>query len=307
MGNPFHYGELAVQERAGVSAKAEVDSRFIRDFMPDQHREFFPQLPFLLIGGVDELAQPWASILEGNLGFISSPDPKSLRIDANCLFGTPFTLEPQKSIGILGIELPTRRRNRLNGIISNGDRFGFSVEVIQSFGNCHKYIQKRDYHFITDAQLPIVRQSQHLEESDRALIRNADTFFIASANLDEDGSIESVDVSHRGGNVGFVAIDGDRLTVPDFSGNNFFNTLGNLQNYPKAGLLFIDFASGDLLYVAVTSEVIWEGEEVRSFTGAQRLVRFCVQNVRRVSGSLRLRWDAPEFSPHLKATGIWSA
>jgi len=96
--------------------------------------------------------------------------------------------------------------------------------------------------------------------------------------------------------------------VPDLIVNNFFNTLGNLQNYHKAGLLFIDFASGDLLYVAATSEVIWEGGEVRSYTDAQkRLIRFYVQNVRRVSGSLRLRWDAPEFSPNLKATGIWSA
>ena len=170
MCKPFQRGELAVQERAGVLAKAEVDSRFIRNFMPDRHQEFFPQLPFLLIGGVDELGHPWASILEGNLGFISSPDPKSQRIDSNYLFGTPFTLEPQKPIGILWIELPTRSRNRLNRIISNYDPSEFSVEVIQSFGNCHKFIQKRDYHFITDDQLPIVPQSQHLEESDRALI-----------------------------------------------------------------------------------------------------------------------------------------
>ena len=38
--------------------------------------------------------------------------------------------------------------------------------------------------------------------------------------------------------------------LPDFSGNQFFNTLGNLALEPRAGLLIPDFASGDLLQVA---------------------------------------------------------
>jgi uncharacterized protein len=309
MNTPFHGGELAIQARVGVQSKiADVGKRLIRDYMPEQHRQFFAQLPFLLIGAVDETARPWASILVGNPGFISSPNPKSLQINSNLPPGAPIKLQTGMPVGLLGIELPTRRRNRMNGHIAVCDRQGFSVDVVQSFGNCHKYIQKRDSYFITDrTKTPAhtVKESQHLTIADRDLIRQADTFFIASANGRQDLSQSDVDISHRGGKPGFIAIDGNILTVPDFAGNNYFNTLGNLHNFPKAGLLFIDFVGGDLLYVATDTEVIWKGKEVSTFFGAERLLRFHVQKVRRVTGSLPLRWTAPEFSPHLNATGSW--
>ena len=37
-----------------------------------------------------------------------------------------------------------------------------------------------------------------------------------------------MDISHRGGRPGFVRVDGDVLTIPDFRGNRYFNTLSNL-------------------------------------------------------------------------------
>ena len=58
----FHAGERAVQERVGVAARmAEFGPRVIRDFMPDQHREFFAQLPFVIAGTKDAAGQPWAA------------------------------------------------------------------------------------------------------------------------------------------------------------------------------------------------------------------------------------------------------
>ncbi|MDC3952157.1 flavin-nucleotide-binding protein, partial [Pseudomonas aeruginosa] len=51
--SPFHAGELAIQERAGVREQvAGFGSRAIRTFMPDQHREFFALLPLLLVGSL---------------------------------------------------------------------------------------------------------------------------------------------------------------------------------------------------------------------------------------------------------------
>ncbi len=96
------------------------------------------------------------------------------------------------------------------------------------------------------------------------MLANADTFFIASANVGEEaGPARGADVSHRGGMPGFVRIDdATTLTTPDFSGNRFFNTLGNLLHDPRAGLLFVDFASGDLLYVAALAEIVWDGPEL---------------------------------------------
>ena len=78
--------------------------------------------------------------------------------------------------------------------------------------------------------------------------------------------------------------DSKILTIPDVAGNRFFNTLGNLTLEPRAGLLFADFNHGDLLYLATTAEIVWDGDELASFTGAERLLhlpcsRFCTCQV----------------------------
>jgi hypothetical protein len=101
---------------------------------------------------------------------------------------------------------------------------------------------------------------------------------------------------------GFVRVDdAHTLTTPDFSGNRFFNTLGNLQLDPRAGLLFVDFDSGDLLYVAADAEIVWDGPLVASFDGAQRVVRFRVREVRRTRRVLPLRWSPVERAPQFAA------
>lgn len=306
---PFHAEEVAIQQRLGVSTKMqEIGQKFIRDYMPDQHRDFFAQIPFILLGAVDESGQPWASVVAGQPGFISSPSPKLLQIQSRLLPGDPLAgmLRAGTPIGLLGIELPTRRRNRMNGLISSYDETGFTVDVIQSFGNCNQYIQKREPTFVDRyPENPSIRSGKRLTASDRELIGQADTFFIASANWNAEEQLRGVDVSHRGGRSGFVCVNGDTLIVPDFSGNNFFNTLGNLLNYPKAGLLFVDFTTGDLLYLAVIAEIIWEGDEVAAFEGAERLVQFTVQGVRFVRGVLPFLWSDPELSQFLIRTGTW--
>ena len=57
--SPFHPGEQAIQKRAGVRDKAEtLGQRMIRNCLPDEHREFYAQLPYVLVGSVDEAGQP---------------------------------------------------------------------------------------------------------------------------------------------------------------------------------------------------------------------------------------------------------
>src|SRR5262249_14556123 len=79
---PCHEGERAVQRRLGFAEHAETRGGNIRDFMPDQHRTFFAQLPFVVLGALDAVGNPWATILTGEPGFLSSPDPKLLHIAA---------------------------------------------------------------------------------------------------------------------------------------------------------------------------------------------------------------------------------
>ena len=113
-------------------------------------------------------------------------------------------------------------------------------------------------------------------------------------------------MSHRGGKPGFVRIDDDStLTVPDFTGNNFFNTLGNLLLNPRAGLLFADYANGDLLHIAVDTQTIEDGPEVAAFAGARRLLRLRVRETLLVPAAQSLTWGKAEISPHLAATGHW--
>lgn len=310
----FHTGERAVQARVGVQERlAELGPRVIRDVMPDQHRAFFGQLPFVIAGSVDAHGQPWASVLAQPPGFLHSPHPRQLDVRARPLPGDPLAgnLAEGAAIGLLGLEPHTRRRNRMNGVVRAMSESGFSVEVGQSFGNCPKYIQAREPVFLADrvAAVPVVHEGSQLDAAARNIITSADTFFIATAYAGDSvqaGPAAGVDVSHRGGKPGFVRLDeGGVLTVPDFAGNQFFNTLGNLVVNPRAGLLFIDFDKGDLLYLAVTAGILWEGPELSSFAGAQRLLRFEVQSMRRVESSLPLRWGKAELSPVLEGTGAW--
>ena len=80
---PFHAGERELQMRAGVRERmTEIGPRVIRDFMPDQHRELFGKLPFMVVGSLDAAGRPWASLLAGAPGFVSTPDARRMRIDA---------------------------------------------------------------------------------------------------------------------------------------------------------------------------------------------------------------------------------
>lgn len=306
----WHEGEIALQQMAGSRARlAEVGPRVIRDQMPDQHREFFAQLPFLVAGSVDAQGQPWASALANEPGFVSSPDPRRLVVRATPLAHDPLreALAAGMPIGLLGIQPHTRRRNRLNGQVTQLDAKGFEVEVGQSFGNCPKYIQAREPEFTGVSRAEPVRRLAALDGPARAIIERADTFFIASAHPRAgDAPAFGVDVSHRGGKPGFVRVDGGQaLTVPDFMGNSFFNTLGNLATNPRCGLLFIDFDSGDLLHVAATGQIVHDGAELEAFQGAQRLLRFQIVSVLHAPAALPLRWSEAQLSPVLEATGAW--
>jgi ferredoxin-NADP reductase/predicted pyridoxine 5'-phosphate oxidase superfamily flavin-nucleotide-binding protein len=304
--SPWHAGEKQLQTHVGVAERMEAfGRRVIRTQMPDQHRTFYQQLPFMLYGAVDVDGNPWASILEGPPGFAHSPDPSLLQFDRLPSADDPAQLRDGDAIGLLGIELHTRRRNRLNGRVGAVTAGGFGVTVEQSFGNCPQYIQLRQFRSVPLAD-PASRVAEHLNELDdaaRAMIIEADTFFVASY-VDVDGQ-RSVDVSHRGGQAGFVQVEGNRLTIPDFAGNLHFNTLGNLLINPRAGLLFIDFNSGDLLHLSGRTEIILDGPQIEAFQGAERLWTFEVEHMVRRPAALALRWRFDGVSPTSLMTGTW--
>jgi len=300
--SPWHAGERAIQDSIGMAGKMEsIGRRVIREFMPDQHRQFFEQLPFAVFGAVDAQGDVWATLRAGGEGFMYSPDPQRLLLELPRVADDPADagMEHGAAIGMLGIELHTRRRNRLNGTLirpasgaSAAGAMRSQILVDESFGNCPQYIHVRDYRYERAPEelsgLPAIAGSV-LDDEARWLIESAGTFFVATY---ADEGRRRVDVSHRGGEPGFVQVAQDgTLTIPDYSGNRFFNTLGNIVLNGRAGLVFPDFASGGLLQMTGEASVLLDAPEQARFDGAERLWRFRPRRIVWREDALPLRWS----------------
>jgi len=278
--HPWHVGERQAQVRAGI--EQIPTGAGIRAFMPDQHRLFFAQLPFMVAATLDADGAPTATVLAGGAGFVASPDPATLALATRSVDPAGERLTKDAPIGLLGIELHTRRRNRANGRVTFAGEPGLIVAIEQSFGNCPQYIHPRLVE-LDPAAPATVATFDGLDEASRAQVLAADTFFVATssgAGVTNGG----VDVSHRGGAAGFVNVDGDVLTIPDYRGNRYFNTLGNLLLEPRAALLFVDFATGALTQLQGSAEVLWDDQ---SLPGAERAWRFKVERGFRRDSGLR--------------------
>ena len=309
--SPFHEGEQALQNQNGIREEAEsMGRRMIRSFMPDQHRDFFAQLPFLVVGAVDDEGWPWASLLTGRPGFMQSPDPVTLEIASLGAKSDPVraAIKPGAPLGLLGIEMHSRRRNRLNGRVSSSNDDGFTLAVDQSFGNCPQYIRHRSVAFTREAGRGGERIAfTAFDDKAKVLIAAADVFFVSSfVQAENNPAVEGVDVSHRGGRPGFVKLEGETLTIPDFPGNKAFNTLGNFFINPKAGLVFPDFETGDLLLLTGKVELLDEDhEDVASFKGAERGWRFILDHGFWLQDALPFRSKLGDISPNSLLTDSW--
>ena len=291
----FHEGERLLQTRAGVRERMEFVGRFaVGDAVPDQHRELFERLPLLFLGARDPQGRPWAGVVTGPPGFVSTPDDRTLAVAALPDGDDPFgaALVAGAAVGVLGLEFATRRRNRANGRVASVGRDGFTIGVQESFGNCPKYIVPREL-----APAPATadgggrEEGRRLSERAQAMVTAADTVFIATAARPEIGG---ADVSHRGGPPGFVRIadlDGTTvLVMPDYPGNAFFNSFGNIETDPRTGLLFVDFASGDTLSLTGRAVVRWEPA---TSGGTGRTLAFAVEAGRLRPAATRLRSGSP--------------
>jgi uncharacterized protein len=252
----FHTGELAVQRRAGVEHRAARLSRMLEPVELDGGiAAFLGDRTFAAMTGRDRAGTLWISPLTGRPGFLHVAPPTTLEIGATIPVGDPLhSLPAGQPVGTVVVEFATRRRVRINGILTQADRGRLMIEVEQAYGNCPQYIQQRvlSPDPLDPAHIGDVRHGSVLSAEDVDLIRGADTFFLGTTHP-ERGS----DASHRGGPAGFVRVEGNQLWWPDYAGNNLFNSFGNLAVDPEAAVLFPDFATGRTLQLSGSAEVDW--------------------------------------------------
>ena len=294
---PFHSGEIAVQEQAGVRSGAAKIGRSIDDAIPAPAAHFLAQRYTLYLGSLDAGGRPWASQLVGPPGFVTVVDPHTVRIDAAPAAGDPLlaNLRANPHAGLLAIDPATRRRFRVNGTAVVDADGALRVAVGQAFGNCPKYIQQREPIGVSRELGDPARvvTSSALGPAARAQIERADTFFLATAH-----PVAGADVSHRGGRPGFVQVESPgRLVWPDYQGNMMFMSLGNIAVNPRAGILVVDFEQGDVLQLTGRAWIDWDPARTAAFPGAQRLIGLDVDAVIEAPGASPLRWRLVEPSP----------
>ena len=273
----FHEGELATQRRAGVEADARrLEGMLDPGHLSDGAAKFLAAQTFTAITARDRDGVLWTSPLSADAGFLHGED-QPLRIAAVPRVGDPLHRVPAgQQIGLIAIDFDARRRMRINGTLIDGDDTGLTVHIDQAYGNCPRFIHRRDAPLVAATPSTAVRRAGQLEPADIAMIAASDTFFLGTTH-----PVRGSDASHRGGPAGFVRVSTpQRLWWPDYPGNNMFNSFGNLAVDDEAALLFLDFATGASLHLSGTAQVQWTDPGVAGDDGGVgRHVTFSVDSV----------------------------
>ena len=301
--NPFHEGEIQAQKRAGEFEEAQRNGRMLADSIMRGAMAFVAQQAMVVLGSVDDGQDVWASVLFGPPGFVRATDERRLEIDlsqAGINEHDPFweNIQHHPRVGVLLIELATRRRLRINGTVARPAPDRLTLDVTESFPNCPKYIQRRQIQFEAldpSEKIPAFAEGHALQREQVTLIEASDTFFVASAHAQR-----GVDASHRGGLPGFVEVlDRETLRIPDYMGNSMFNTLGNFTANPHAGLLFLDFERNRTLQLTGHAEILWDREDTEGITGGtHRFWTLRIDRWRESDIHAGLRWEFVDYSPH---------
>jgi NAD(P)H-flavin reductase len=110
----------------------------------------------------------------------------------------------------------------------------------------------------------VVHRRQHLPPQERLpeevtqFILDADTVFIGSIYKSTASEFPShAGMNARSGLPGFIRVspsDGRTVVIPDYSGNRFLSSLGNIESSGVVGLTIVSFITGDIVYLTGTAE-----------------------------------------------------
>ncbi|MGK0389843.1 MAG: putative pyridoxine 5'-phosphate oxidase superfamily flavin-nucleotide-binding protein [Maribacter sp.] len=302
MSEKFHEGEQKIQEIIGETNTANSNGRMISDKIIKGAFNFINVQQNVVVSSTDGNGNIWTSLLLGESGFVAVKDEKTVEINLPLLKSTSKdilfkNIKHNLNIGMLFIELSTRRRFRLNGQVIPTQN-GFAVKVIEAYPNCPKYIQKRTITFtnIEEDNSVIQKEGNVLDTTAKTFIKDADTLFVGSAATNAN-----MDASHRGGAKGFVDIlENGTLKIPDYAGNSMYNTLGNFVINPNAGVTFIDFKQSISLQLSGEASLLFDQsseEDLQKTTGTGRYWLFKTEKWILTERHHQADWKFLEFSP----------
>lgn len=266
----YHAGEIAVQERAGERSVAQRRSAMIAGRLVEGARAFLGRQGVAAVGAAGPDGALWASMWCGTPGFLRG-DEHGERVEIISSLERTLAADPVRPLigagaplGLLAIDFATRQRYRVNGTVGRVDAAGFELRVREAFGNCSKYIQRRRRSDdLAGRAVGRVEHGRALDQERRDFIARTDTAFVASIH-----PRRGLDVSHRGGQPGFVRVEDERsLRIPDYPGNSMFQTLGNFAVDGRAGLALIDFERRRVLSLTGYAVAAFGAEDPRQPSG----------------------------------------
>ena len=276
-----HTGELFVQrKRHAPPDHSDVIGQIIESDIPARFATFYQSINYLPLGTMDATGNLWATVLCNPTTTIISKN--TLVINATVPREDPFVTAvlsvvpaPRYFAGV-AVDFRSRRRVKLAGIIesvivSDDNVLTLTLLTNENMGNCPKYITTRELR-------PTIRRPQtfylgkRLDVEARAVIEQASTIFIATKHMVEREGESDLGFNHRGGPKGFLRYfeddKGAHLVLPDYSGNRFYQSLGNVQSDNSMGIVIPDFFTGHLLHLHGKAENLYDGEAEALMPGA---------------------------------------
>lgn len=300
--NPYHEGEIKIQNLTGERNKARANSVVIKPEILSGAFDFISKQTMIWLGTQNQDGSLLISLISGAAGFIQAHQANILQINLaqTTSQNAPFlaNLETDPRIGTLLIDLESRRRLKINGRLLYCSKNLLEIAVIESFPLCPKYIQRRKIEPYIPRKTTV--GSSHdssgtrLGKAEEELIGRCDTMFVATSN-----PRGGIDVSHRGGEAGFVKVlTANHFRCPDYSGNGMFNSFGNLVLNNNASALFLDFTGKESLHVSGVAQVLLDQiDDTNESGGTKRFWTFDINNWRRSALPIA-ETEFLDYSPH---------
>lgn len=277
----YHEGEKYIQSLMGVSDEAEDLSSMIQKKIPSVASDFLKTLRFGVIALSIDNEKVYTTLVYSDSCFITEErsDKIIISLEHYDYIDEQFFEAENLKIGFIGLDFEKAMRVRINGFgkIKGGT---LSLEINEIYSNCPRHIHKRvlQTKFKDLGKVSVLRDTK-MSTACIDVIKKADTFFLASSHARRE-----LDVSHKGGEVGFVnLVSSSKLIFEDTPGNNMFNSLGNIHTNSFSSLLFIDFEHGITYHLQGKAEVKESaGEEKKNLH-----VHFQCDNLIEVKNSFR--------------------